>query len=155
MAKAAVASTPAAKPKVVTVSTRQLAGELAVKHELSNKASLAILDEAISLITKHLKKGSACASTGLASWFPQARRAHGPQPGDGRSHQDQGKQEGCLPRREGIERVDLTVDLDESGIGRLRKQPPDFFFVFCLNLAPAPLRALRAIMTFERRPDGS
>ena len=75
MAKAAVASTSAAKPKVVTLSTRQLAAELAVKHELSNKASLAILDEAISLITKHLKKGTRVRLNGLGILVVRKRAA--------------------------------------------------------------------------------
>ena len=66
MAKAAVAAAPvAAKAKVETVSTRQLAAQLATKHELSNKASLALIDDAIGLITKHLKKGVRVRLNGL------------------------------------------------------------------------------------------
>ena len=48
----------AAKAKVETVSTRQLAGQLAEKHELSQKAANGILEDTIGLITKHLKKGA-------------------------------------------------------------------------------------------------
>jgi DNA-binding protein HU-beta len=68
MAKAAVApaaAPAAAKPKAETVSTRQLAAQLAPKHELSNKASLAYLDDAIAAITKHLKKGVRVRLNGL------------------------------------------------------------------------------------------
>jgi DNA-binding protein HU-beta len=69
MAKAAVvpgaAPVAAAKPKVETVSTRQLAAQLAPKHDMSNKASLAYLDDAISAITKHLKKGVRVRLNGL------------------------------------------------------------------------------------------
>jgi DNA-binding protein HU-beta len=56
---------PAAKPKAETVSTRQLSVQLAEKHELSNKAALAILDDTIALITKHLKKGARIRLNGL------------------------------------------------------------------------------------------
>ena len=62
MAKATGA---AAKPKVETISTRQLAAQLGPKHELSNKASLAYLDDAIASITKHLKKGARVRLNGL------------------------------------------------------------------------------------------
>src|SRR5215469_12295804 len=57
---------PAApKPKVETVSLKQLASELAGKHELSNKKSAQILDDMVTLITKHLKKGVRLRLTGL------------------------------------------------------------------------------------------
>ena len=55
----------AAKAKVETVSTRQLAGQLAEKHELSQKAANGILEDTIGLITKHLKKGARIRLNGL------------------------------------------------------------------------------------------
>ena len=55
----------AAKAKVETVSTRQLASQLAEKHELSQKAANAILEDTIGLITKHLKKGERVKIAGL------------------------------------------------------------------------------------------
>jgi len=79
MAKAAVAvaaGMPApAKPKVETISTRQLAAQIASKHELSNKASLAIIEEAIGLITKHLKKGARVRLNGLGILLVRKRPA--------------------------------------------------------------------------------
>jgi DNA-binding protein HU-beta len=76
MAKAAVAAAPvAAKAKVETVSTRQLAAQLATKHELSNKASLALIDDAIGLITKHLKKGVRVRLNGLGILVVRKRAA--------------------------------------------------------------------------------
>ena len=76
MAKAAVAAAPvAAKAKVETVSTRQLAAQLATKHELSNKASLALIDDAIGLITKHLKKGARVRLNGLGILVVRKRAA--------------------------------------------------------------------------------
>ena len=43
----------AAKAKVETISTRQLASQLAEKHELSQKSANAMLEDTIGLITKH------------------------------------------------------------------------------------------------------
>jgi DNA-binding protein HU-beta len=53
------------KVKVETVSTRQLAVQLAQKHELTNKAANAIMDDLAGLITKHLKKGQRIRLNGL------------------------------------------------------------------------------------------
>lgn len=51
--------------KVETVSTRQLVGQLAEKHEMSQKAANAIIEDTIGLITKHLKKGARIRLNGL------------------------------------------------------------------------------------------
>ncbi|HUO93863.1 MAG TPA: HU family DNA-binding protein [Rhizomicrobium sp.] len=60
-------ATKAAKPaaKAETVSTRNLAVQLAEKHEMSNKQAVLVLDDVIGLITKHLKKGSRIRLNGL------------------------------------------------------------------------------------------
>ena len=62
-----MATIPAAKPaaKTETVSTRQLASQLAEKHELSQKSANAMLEDVIALITKHLKKGARIRLNGL------------------------------------------------------------------------------------------
>ncbi len=67
MAKAAKpAPTKAgATAKAETLSTRQLAMQLAEKHELSNKQAGMILDDVIGLVTKHLKKGIRIRLNGL------------------------------------------------------------------------------------------
>ena len=66
MAMTAGAPKPAApKPKAETVSTRQLGAQLAEKHDMSNKAATAILEDTIGLITKHLKKGVRIRLNGL------------------------------------------------------------------------------------------
>ena len=61
MAKATTTKAPstsaAAKPKTVTLSTKQLANELAEKHSLTNKQGGEIVDDLITMMTKHLKKG--------------------------------------------------------------------------------------------------
>ena len=54
-----------AAAKVETVSTRQLASQLAEKHELSQKSANTMLEDTIGLITKHLKKGARIRLNGL------------------------------------------------------------------------------------------
>ena len=51
--------------KVETVSTRNLASQIAEAHELSQKAANAILEDLIANITKHLKKGARIRLNGL------------------------------------------------------------------------------------------
>src|SRR5690242_2572993 len=65
----------AAKPKVESVSTRQLGAQLAEKHELSNKAATAMIDDMIGLLTKHLKKGSRIRLNGLGILSVRKRAA--------------------------------------------------------------------------------
>jgi DNA-binding protein HU-beta len=62
MAKAAKTET---KAKTVTMTTRQLGAALAEKHDLSNKAANAILDDMATIITKQLKKGTRVRLNGL------------------------------------------------------------------------------------------
>jgi DNA-binding protein HU-beta len=70
------ASKPAApKPKVETISTRQLAAQLAEKHSMSNKASNAYLDDMAAFITKHLKKGARIRLNGLGIMQVRKRAA--------------------------------------------------------------------------------
>jgi DNA-binding protein HU-beta len=59
------AAKSAVKAKVETVSLKQLATELAGKHELTNKKAALILDDMVGLITKQLKKGTRIRLTGL------------------------------------------------------------------------------------------
>jgi DNA-binding protein HU-beta len=54
-----------AAAKTETVSTRQLAAQLAEKHELSQKAANAIMEDLITNVTKHLKKGARIRLNGL------------------------------------------------------------------------------------------
>ncbi|HEY5046421.1 MAG TPA: HU family DNA-binding protein [Rhizomicrobium sp.] len=60
---AKVAAAP--KAKVETMSLKQLAADLAGKHELSNKKAALILDDMVTVITKQLKKGVRIRITGL------------------------------------------------------------------------------------------
>jgi DNA-binding protein HU-beta len=61
--------------KTETVSTRQLASALAEKHEISQKAANAMLEDAIALITKHLKKGARIRLNGLGILVVRKRAA--------------------------------------------------------------------------------
>jgi DNA-binding protein HU-beta len=64
-AKSATAAKSAPKAKTETLSMKQLATELAGKHELSNKKAALILDDMVAVITKQLKKGVRIRLTGL------------------------------------------------------------------------------------------
>ena len=75
MAIAGTAAPKAAKPKVDTVSTRQLGAALAEKHEMSHKAANAILEDIIGLITKHLRKGARIRLNGLGILVVRKRAA--------------------------------------------------------------------------------
>ena len=61
----ATAKPAAPKAKVDTISTRQLAVQLADKHGLTKKQGNEILDDLVALITKSLKKGSRIRLNGL------------------------------------------------------------------------------------------
>ena len=48
-----------------TVSLRQIAAALAEKHEMSKKQAGAVLEDLVTMVTKHLKKGDKVRITGL------------------------------------------------------------------------------------------
>jgi DNA-binding protein HU-beta len=76
MAKEEGAAKPAAaKAKTETLSTRQLGAQLADKQKLSNKQAHAILEDTITLITKHLKKGTRIRLNGLGILVVRKRAA--------------------------------------------------------------------------------
>ena len=64
-----------AKPKVDTVSTKQLGVQLAEKHGFSQKMGNEILDDVATMITKHLKKGSRIRLNGLGIMSVRKRAA--------------------------------------------------------------------------------
>jgi len=67
MAEIATSVTKSAAPKakVETISTRQIAMQLAEKHELSKKQANQIMDDLAALIAKQLKKGMRIRLNGL------------------------------------------------------------------------------------------
>jgi len=56
---------PAAKAKTETMSTKQLAAQLAEKQGLTNKQAGAVLEDMANVITKQLKKGVRVRLNGL------------------------------------------------------------------------------------------
>jgi len=58
-------ATKSAAIKQQTVSLKQLAAELAQSHEMSKKDAESILNDFVSGVTKHLKKGDKLRLTGL------------------------------------------------------------------------------------------
>jgi len=64
-----------ATAKVDTISTRNLASQIAEAHELSQKAANAILEDLITNIPKHLKKGARIRLNGLGILVVRKRAA--------------------------------------------------------------------------------
>ncbi|MGH6877309.1 MAG: HU family DNA-binding protein [Rhizomicrobium sp.] len=75
MEKPASKTSASPKAKVENVSMKQIATEIAKKHDLSNKAAGQILDEFVSVTTKHLKKGARIRLTGLGILTVRKRAA--------------------------------------------------------------------------------
>ncbi len=73
-AKSAAAKT-AAKAKQNTVSLKHLAAALAENHELPKKQTEAMLNDVVTLITKHLKKGDRIRLVGLGVLVVRKRAA--------------------------------------------------------------------------------
>ena len=64
-ADAPKAKADAPKAKVETVTLRHLGQALAEVHEMPKKQALAVLDDMVGMITKHLKKGARIRIGGL------------------------------------------------------------------------------------------
>jgi DNA-binding protein HU-beta len=64
---AKLAATPAKKAAAAqaTVTLKQIAADLAEKHELSKKQAEAMLNDMVAVTTRHLKKGDRIRLTGL------------------------------------------------------------------------------------------
>jgi DNA-binding protein HU-beta len=52
-------------PKVDTVTLRHIGAALAESHELPKKQGIAVLEDMVTMITKHLKRGDKIRITGL------------------------------------------------------------------------------------------
>src|SRR3954452_305882 len=75
----------AAKPKVNTVSLKEIAASLAQSHEMPKKQGEAILNDLVNLINKHVKKGDRIrpvARVVLVVRKRAARMARNPAPGE-------------------------------------------------------------------------
>ncbi len=65
----------AAKAKTVTVSLKHLAAELAEGHEVPKKQTEAMLNDLVTSVTKHLKKGERIRIPGLGVLVVRKRAA--------------------------------------------------------------------------------
>jgi DNA-binding protein HU-beta len=65
----------ASKPVVKTVTMKQIAADLADKHELSKKAVNEVLGDLVTALTKHLKKGEKIRMPGLGIFQVRKRPA--------------------------------------------------------------------------------
>jgi len=74
-AKAPAKKAASGKAKVVTMSLRQLAHEIAEGHELAKKQSVAIFEDLVANVTKHLKKGAKVRLNGLGTLQVRHRAA--------------------------------------------------------------------------------
>ena len=84
------AAKPAAKAapakKVVTVTLRQMAAELADAHGMTKKQAEAVLNDLVEMTTKRLKKGEKVRFTGLGTMEVRKRPARmGRNPATGES----------------------------------------------------------------------
>ncbi len=70
-----MATKAVAKAKQNTVSLKHLAAALAESHEMPKKQSEAILNDMVTLITKHLKKGDRIRIVGLGVLVVRKRAA--------------------------------------------------------------------------------
>lgn len=75
MAKATATAAPKKAAPVTTVTLRQMAAELAEQHEVPKRQAEAILNDLMSLATKHLKKGDRIRLTGLGMLQVRKRAA--------------------------------------------------------------------------------
>jgi len=74
-AKAPAAKAAAAPKKIVTVTLRQLAAELAETHGMTKKQAEAVLGDLVTMTTKRLKKGEKVRFTGLGTLEVRKRPA--------------------------------------------------------------------------------
>ncbi len=80
------------------VTLRHIGNALSEAHSLPKKQANTILEDMVTLITKHLKKGDRIRIGGLGILRFASVRHVSAATGYGRADQDQGQQEGCLPR---------------------------------------------------------
>ena len=69
------AKTAASPKKVVTVTLRQMAAELAEAHGMTKKQTEAVLGDLVTMTTKRLKKGEKVRFTGLGTMEVRKRPA--------------------------------------------------------------------------------
>ena len=91
--KAAAAEKSTKSTTAPTVTLKQIASDLAEKHELTKKQTNLIMDDLVAHLVKKSEKGQSCPYG--RPWDPsgsQARSPHGPQPRNRRIHQNSGEE---------------------------------------------------------------
>src|SRR5271170_7537819 len=108
-AKKPTARTLKAKLLAPVVTLKHLAAEIAEAHEVPKTRAETMLADTVVRLARHLVKGNKVRIVGLGIFQgEEARSEDGPQSADWGSGEDQGQQEGHLPRRQGIEGSRLT-----------------------------------------------
>jgi DNA-binding protein HU-beta len=64
-----------ADEKIVTIALTKISADLAEKHEMSKKATAALLGDFVESVVKHLKKGNKVRITGLGIFQVKKRPA--------------------------------------------------------------------------------
>ena len=118
-----------------TVTLKHLAAAIAEEPGMSKKQAEAILNDMVTRITKHLKKGERIRIVGLGILQVRKRAARmGRNPATGEADPDQGQQEGRVPRRQGTQGSRLTrtrfPDSDLAPFRRRYAARPEWRF-FC------------------------
>jgi nucleoid DNA-binding protein len=88
----------------LVVTLKHIAAEIAEAHEVPKTRARTMLADTVDRLAKHLVKGNKVRIVGFGIFqVIETRSADSPQSADRRSGEDQGYQEGPLPRRQGIE----------------------------------------------------
>ena len=97
-------ATPKAAATSPVVTLKHIAAQMAETHELPTNRAVAMLNDTVDLLSKHLVKGSKVRIVGLGIFQVKRRQARmGRNPRTGRASQDKGQQEGHIPPGQGIE----------------------------------------------------
>jgi DNA-binding protein HU-beta len=108
---------PAAAKTSRPVTLKHLAAALAEEHQLTKRASEAVLGDLVGTITKHLKKGERIRIAGLGILQVRKRAARmGRNPATGGSNQDQGQQESRIQGGQGLKNGSLTAGLPMQSV---------------------------------------
>ena len=89
------------------VTIKHLAATLAEEHQLTKRASEALLGDLVSMIPKHPRRANEWHRGPRDPTSQKARSPHGTESRNWRSDQDQSKQESRIPGGQGFEDGDL------------------------------------------------
>ena len=107
------AATPAKKAAAAqtTVTLKQIAADLAEKHDMAKKQAEAVLDDMVAVTAKHLKKGDRIRLTGLGILQVRKRAARmGRNPATGEAIKIKASKKIAFRAVEGAERDGLKLE---------------------------------------------